>query len=201
MNSEYCFGAAKKRIMLNRVFQIKRNQSCLPVIAMNNIRFPKKFFAHLQYRLGKGNKALVIIGIIISDSRIVIESHAGKILFAFDEVDLYAGALGENGAGFNIDSRIFISDGNFHSLRAIDDMDLLLLLADEAVSRHDDADVMMKLAQGLRQRGTDVCQAAGFCVREDFAGNKEDAAGMDFRFSGLAHESFVFCFAAYCTAL
>ena len=148
-----CFYIPEKLILLESIVKIYRYKSCLPVMAVDNVRTESDHRKHRKHSFGEESKFLQIPG------RAVIRLRTAEIVFIVDKVEL-------DSVIFHLhDPDITVLISQIH----IEMSDVLHLvfpfLFHAGVFRKNDANIKITLVKAFRQRPRYVCQPSGFNKR------------------------------------
>ena len=93
MNCENSFRVFVEGVVPVNRFEVRRNQPCLPVVAMNDIGLPAHCLENFQNPTTEENEPLVVVVIVLLCTGVNVQPGARKKLRITKEIDLEIGTV------------------------------------------------------------------------------------------------------------
>ena len=153
MDRHDCLDPPEELILLECVMQVYRHETCLPVVAVNDVRAESDHREHGKNRLGEEREFLQIPG------SAVIRLRTAEIVFVVDKVELNAVILHLH------DSHIAVLVTQIHVEMSNILHFILPFLFHAGIFRKNDADIKVTLVKTFGKCACYVRKSAGFDKR------------------------------------
>ena len=140
MNSENGLDVLKEGIARMQSLQVRGDQACLPVVAVDDVGLPSEPLQSLDHSVTKENESLVIVLVVLLAHRALVNPVPSEVFLIVQKIDLDLVLEVANEGGFDVSQLNGIADRDRDILEPDDVMQLELALADEPIARHHDSD-------------------------------------------------------------
>ena len=169
MDREERLHVPKERVGMEERLDVGRDQSCLPIVAVDDVGLPAETPERFENAATKENESFVIILVILLRRWVLIDPVPAEIVRIVQKVDLdFFLQIADEGR-LDVSDLGGWTDGNGNVLEPDDIVQLEPALADKAIPRHHDADLVTEFLDGFGERAGDVGETARLCERLDFA--------------------------------
>ena len=142
MDGEDGFDVLKERIVVVNRFDVRGDEAGLPIVAMNDVRLPPEPLQRLKNAAAEKDEADIVIRVVFFTVGARIDSGPLVHLLICEEIDLNFRFYVSDERRVDVCNLLFISDGDVNIFQADNIMELKFPLADGAVSRHNNADLV-----------------------------------------------------------
>ena len=143
MDRENRFHRFEKRISRVHRFKIGGDKSCLPIVAMDDVRSPAQLLQDLEHPPAEKNKPFVIVRVVLLRVGVHIETRASEQVGVVNEVDLdFDRVVCDEGRLDARGARLW-SHRDLDLLQSDHVVELRFPLVDAPVFRHDHADLVL----------------------------------------------------------
>ena len=164
----------EKRILIENRLQIGRDKPRLPIVAMDDIWLPAEPPQCLEHAAAEENEPFVVVLVIFSSHRALVDAVAAEVVGVVEEVDLDLFLQVHDEGGLDISRVYSVPDGNWNVLEPDDVVETKPPFADKSVPGHHNADLVPKVFDGFGQCARDVCKSAGLGKRLDLTRHKQN---------------------------
>jgi len=164
-------GMAENRFVFVQSLQIDGNQTGHPTLAMDNIRSPTELLDSLEHTLTEEDGTLVVV----FEERtivIVVDGFAVEVVFVVKEIHLHLGL--RNGCDLDNQRVVVVVYRNVDTRKPYHFVQAVPAFIDNTKTGHQDADFMVLLLDGLRQKPCNSANRRIFDERGHLRTHKKD---------------------------